>query len=125
MKDTTIRLKPCGKAVVKLVDKDGKPHVGARIGLQYVMTPGPTRFSLTSESLEMAADEDFPENLNFDRTGENKTNKSGEITYGSLIPGVTYRFLNFDQGQSSVEKEFIAEPEKVFDLGTIVIDLGG
>jgi hypothetical protein len=89
----TIRLLPCGSAVVRFVDTRGKPVVGlSNFGLRIQVQPGASMFDRTAldrglvfESTEFVA--------NWDRVNYwlgPATDARGEVTLPGLIPGAKY-----------------------------------
>ncbi len=104
-----VHLKPCGKAVARFVDPDGKPLAKYEPDLQIVVTPGPSamviqeqsrNFLLPRNNTELQSNQDFVSN--FDREhywkwGSQRTRQApvtdeqGRCTFPALIPGATYR----------------------------------
>jgi hypothetical protein len=124
----TIELLPCGAAKARFVDPNGKPvGAGFQLGLHIVVTPGKPRYDFDAYSKgELLSDEDFASNVDQSgpRSGPSmQTDEKGELTFTALIPGATYRFLNFNEGRPTIAKEFVAESGKTFDMGDIVVNL--
>jgi protocatechuate 3,4-dioxygenase beta subunit len=122
-KELTIKLQPCGQAVARFLDAQGKPLADHRPILDIVVTPGPHRYDFkAAEKGQLAADEDFLANI--DRHNYWKgpvTDAQGRCTFPALVPGVTYRFTNFRKGMHTVERDFTVEAGKTFDAGDITI----
>jgi RNA polymerase sigma factor (sigma-70 family) len=122
-KDLTVRLQPCGQAVVRFLDAQGKPLAKHRPTLDIVVTPGPHRYDFkATEKGELAADQDFLANI--DRHNYWKgpvTDAEGRCTFPALIPGVIYRFSAFRKGMFSVARDFTVEAGKTFDAGDITV----
>lgn len=127
----TVRLEPCGSARAWLVDPDGKPVTKPVPGLRtsMIVTPGPAfnndpnakAASVLSADEGVLADMD-PINYNADPAPD----PGGRITLPVLIPGATYRFIDyttFVRGQTGpeVRKEFTVQPGQKLDLGDIRI----
>jgi RNA polymerase sigma factor (sigma-70 family) len=122
-KEVTVKLQPCGQAVARFLDAQGKPVADHRPILDIVVTPGPHRYDFeASQKGQLAADQDFL--VNIDRHNYLKgpvTNAEGRCTFPALIPGVTYRFSAFYKGMFSVARDFTVEAGKTFDAGDITI----
>jgi hypothetical protein len=116
----TITLKPCASAKVRLLKPDGMPvRAGSYGSLYMVVTPGTPAYDLKSLGT-LRADEDFVGN--FDRRNYGRdyvTDKNGVLIAPVLIPGATYRFIDFDDGKTFVVNQFVAEAGKMHDLGDI------
>ncbi len=114
-KPVTVRLSPCGSAEARFVDKQGNPLPAFRPIFYIVARPGP-RYS----DKEPSADSDFVANV--DRLhysgGGSAVDKEGRGKYPCLIPGATYRILDYDL--NSV-KDFSVEPGQALKLGDRVI----
>ncbi len=124
----TVRLLPCGEAVTRLVDADGKARAGQILGLELVVTPGPSRNDLKKvyETGQMAADADYVANidrLNY-RNGR-PTDAEGRVTFPALIPGATYRIVEIGDKDDMVKCEFKAESGKTVKLPDVVRKKGG
>jgi RNA polymerase sigma factor (sigma-70 family) len=81
----TVRLEKCGRAVVRFVNKEGKPVPGYSPYVNIVCRPG-------SKGVE--ADNDFVANvdhINYHGGGGYASGADGRATFPALIPGVTYR----------------------------------
>jgi beta-lactamase regulating signal transducer with metallopeptidase domain/5-hydroxyisourate hydrolase-like protein (transthyretin family) len=120
---TTVTLKPCATAKVRILQHDGKPQQGGIWGPLMVMTPGPAGFDKANPD-QLIADQDYVENI--DRSnfaGDHFPDKNGVLVTPPLIPGATYRFTDIDaKGHGLVTvKEFVAESGKMHDLGEIVL----
>jgi RNA polymerase sigma factor (sigma-70 family) len=122
-KEATVRLQPCGQAVARFLDAQGKPVADHRPMLDIVVTPGPHRYDFkAAEKGQLAADQDFLANI--DRHNYWKgpvSDAQGRCTFPALIPGVTYRLSNFRKGMHFVERDFTVEAGKTFDAGDITI----
>lgn len=125
LETTTIELKPCAEAKMRLVDPEGNPLVDYRPGLHMVVTPGVSQFDYEARRRgELGADEDFVANINrsgFYRNGP-RTDKEGRVTLLELIPGATYRMYAFENGENRVLKQFTVEYGETLDLGEFVVD---
>ena len=123
----TVQLAPCGKAVVRFVDDEGKPlknhQIQAPVILKMVVTPGPT-CEQADDHGTLEADQLFADNLmsRKDRVARKqlKTDADGRCTYSGLIPGATYRLSVWDKDAGVVlKKEFRAEDGKTLDQGDV------
>jgi RNA polymerase sigma factor (sigma-70 family) len=108
----TVTLAPCGRAVARLVDRQGKPRTG----------PGPIFYvvaRLGGRGIE--DDSDFVANV--DRTnypgGRVNPDAKGRCTYAALIPGTTYTILD---NRIRPQRKFAVKPGETLDLGDVVID---
>ena len=119
-----MQLSPCGSAVARFVDPDGKPLVGYEPGLKIVVTPGPPRYSRGApEKAQLTADETFVANFDRRHYWEGpKTDKQGLCTFPALVPGAAYRLTSIEPGTGEVvEKEFKVESGKTFQFPDIII----
>ncbi len=126
----TVRLEPCGAARARVVDPGGKPVAGRLINLIVVMvvTLGPSGSPANDNSGILPADAgnltgvdpvNYPNELSPDA--------DGRITLPALIPGATYRVLDYTaaiRGQTGpeVRKEFTVKPGETVDLGDIRVE---
>ena len=128
----TVRLEPCGAARARLVDPGGKPFAGRLprgfLIFSMVVTPGPPFSSAKDQAGLLAADEDnltSVDPVNYEN--EPVSDPDGRITFPALIPGATYRFIDYTtvvRGQTGPElrKEFTVKPGETVDLGDIRIE---
>jgi hypothetical protein len=125
----TVRLQPCGAAKMRIVGPDGKPVVGrlATRLIQMVVTPGPTHGVTKEQAGFLLADEaDLSQMDPVNYKTEVVPDAEGCIRLPVLIPGATYRFIDYtaanrDQTGAEVRKEFTVEPGQKLDLGDIRI----
>jgi hypothetical protein len=114
-KAATVRLSPCGAAQVRFVDKQGTPLPAFRPLFYIVARPGSE-----GSSPRLEADSDFVANV--DRLhysgGGAAVDDQGRCRFPALVPGATYRILDYDL--RSV-RDFRVEPGQTLDLGDIVI----
>jgi RNA polymerase sigma factor (sigma-70 family) len=110
----TVRLAPCGKAVVRVVKKGGEPLGGTILGLSLVTRPEEENVK-ADEVLVRAVDR-----VNY--RGFDQTDKQGRCTYPALIPGATYRFSRLNL--RSVP-DIVLKPGETRELPDIVIDRPG
>jgi hypothetical protein len=107
----TVRLQPCGKAVVRFVDRGGKPVPGFSPYVRVVARPG-------EKGIE--PDSDFVANvdrLNYSGGGH-AADAAGRCTLPALIPGVTYRL----EGPRLKEaKEVVVKPGETLEVGDVVL----
>ena len=121
--EVTVRLMPCGEAVTRLVDADGKPMTGQGLALELVVTPGASRHDLKKvyEKGQMAADADYVGNLDrLNYWNGPLTDSEGRVTFPALIPGATYRIVEISDRDDMVKCEFKAESGKTVKLPDVV-----
>jgi RNA polymerase sigma factor (sigma-70 family) len=116
-----VKLAPCGRAVARFVSLDGRPVAGTRPWLYIVVTPGPHRYDTAAfRKGLLLADEEVLANV--DRLNYWKgplTDARGRCTFPALIPGVTYRLVDYDRSGTAGRKDFTVESGKTLDLGDI------
>ncbi len=130
----TVRLEPCGAAKARVVDPGGKPVMARSIPgtiimrVTMVVTPGPP-FSRASEKAGvLVADDDSLDRVDpSNYASEPVSDASGRITLPVLIPGATYRFIDYTtavRGETgpALRKEFTVKPGETVDLGDIRIE---
>ena len=84
-KPVTVRLEPCGKAVARFVDKEGKPLASFRLLVYFVARPDAKKQGLSDQ-----ADADFAANVDQVNYRPNPvTDGEGRCTFPALIPGAT------------------------------------
>ena len=127
----TVRLEPCGSARAWLVDPDGKPVAKPvrNLILTMVVTPGPARNHSSNDKAAglLSADEGGltdVDPINYETALA--PDVLGRITLPVLIPGATYRFIDYTavvRGQTGPEirKEFTVKPGQKLVLGEIRI----
>jgi hypothetical protein len=115
----TVRLQPCGSAVMRFVDRQARPLPGYRpnaFGMAVLVRPagGPGVKGPAAEPAVVRL-------MNLDRHhyGAPAADKQGQLTVPLLIPGATYRIEELGR------REFTAESGKALDLGTIAVPTGG
>jgi RNA polymerase sigma factor (sigma-70 family) len=119
----TVRLAPCGRATVRYVDPQGKPIANHRLYPRIVITPGLHRFdrNATKKGLLIA---DGGMLANIDRVNYWRgpvTDAQGRCTLPALIPGATYRLVEYDGDGYAEKKAFSVEAGKTLDLGDVTI----
>ena len=128
----TVRLEPCGAAKARVVGPDGKPVAGRlpQHLIQMIVTPGIpfSRFDKTGLSAADHADLNEVDPVNY--PSEPTSDPDGRLTLPVLIPGTTYRFIDFtraDPAQTipAIRKEFTVKPGETLDLGDIRIEKPG
>jgi RNA polymerase sigma factor (sigma-70 family) len=119
--EVTVRLAPCGAAATRLLDGEGKPLAGRRLGLDLVVTPGAQRFDLKAyDRGEPIADEDYVANIDRLNYWEGpQTDANGRVTLPALIPGATYRIVGLDDRDHIIKCEFQVESGKTLQLPDI------
>ena len=125
--DMTIRLQPCGRATARFVGPDGKPIASHRSTLEFVATPGPSRYDrMKPAEARPMAESDFIGNVDRKHYGNGlRADADGRLTMVSLIPGALYRLTDFstanDEKGEQIRKDFSVGPGETLDLGDIVI----
>ncbi|MGP0065669.1 MAG: carboxypeptidase-like regulatory domain-containing protein [Isosphaeraceae bacterium] len=125
----TVRLEPCGTATARLVGPDGKPIGGfapPRL-LWMVVTPGPLAGIKAQEEGALFADYDSAMAIDpINHAKDPTSDAQGRIAFPALIPGATYRIIDFTTIRSpagvQARKEFTAKPGEALDLGDIRIE---
>jgi hypothetical protein len=124
-----VRLSPCGKAVARFVDPDGKPLVKYEPDLLIIVTSGPSsakigdliRHKKAFDKKEPVSDQDFVANFDREHYWHNLvTDEQGRCTFPALIPGATYRLYVFDKSGDLFDKDFTVKPGETLDLGDVV-----
>lgn len=128
----TVRLEPCGSALARLVDADGKPVARSRDGYgssmtMMVVTPGPDRWSHRKEDQgKLQADMDFLTRIDPAHYPNGLvSDDEGRLHLRRLIPGATYRIYDGTRPQTAsprLRKEFTARAGETIDLGDILIE---
>ncbi|MGO9465510.1 MAG: hypothetical protein ACLQIB_57865 [Isosphaeraceae bacterium] len=128
----TVRLGPCGAAKARVVDPGGKPvagHLPQPLFIMMVVTPGPPAYSLANDQagLLFADDDELRRVDPVNYENEPVADAGGRITLPVLIPGATYRVIDYStavRGQTGpeVRKEFTVKPGETVDLGDIRIE---
>ena len=130
----TVRLEPCGAAKARFVDPGGKP-VAVRLPrgmrLTMVVTPGPPLSRGKDQAGLIAADEaDLSQVDTVNYETELVSDAQGRLTLPVLIPGATYRIVDYttvvrDETGPQVRKEFKVKSGESLDLGDILIEKPG
>ena len=128
----TVRLRPCGLAMARLVDPSGKPIAGYRdpFLISMVVTPGPDRSSRAeADKGLLAADQDYLSRIDPERYADLVSDDQGRITFPALIPGATYRVRDDSADENDdrtpparLRKEFVARSGEAIELGDILIE---
>lgn len=119
-----VRLEPCGQAVARLVDPQGRPVAGpvGRLSVKMVVTPGPTVGSAQENGGAVAADEATLNRVDpVNYATPLAADASGRMILPVLIPGATYRIIDSTGGSVEVRKEFVAAAGQAIELGDILI----
>jgi RNA polymerase sigma factor (sigma-70 family) len=125
--DVTIRLQSCGQAKARFVGPDRKAVAKHQTHFEIVVTPGPSSISREKpEQAVLAADAALVANVDRKHYWNMPlTDAEGRITFPSLIPGASYRIIDFstvgDDRGIQVRKDFVVKPGETLDLGEIVI----
>jgi hypothetical protein len=115
-KEVTVRLEPCGSAVVRCLDKDGKPRKGARPPTYMVARPGNNR----PGDQNVFPDFDFLANVDtVSYSGWDPTaDAEGRLTLPVLIPGATYG-IAIKELQSNF-KELTVKPGEKLKMDIVI-----
>jgi hypothetical protein len=93
-----------------------------------VVTPGPSRSPASAKAGVLKADEDNLSSVDpVNYPNELSPDADGRITLPVLIPGATYRVLDYTaaiRGETGpgVRKEFTVKPGETIDLGDIRVE---
>jgi RNA polymerase sigma factor (sigma-70 family) len=118
--ELTVKLAPCGKALVRLVDGAGQPLANYAPWLQLVVTPGPRIFQALQEKT-LAAEVVSLTGRYGGEPDDLRTDAGGRVTFEGLIPGATYRLKKTHQEPNNeVLKDFSAEAGKTVELEVVV-----
>jgi protocatechuate 3,4-dioxygenase beta subunit len=131
-RSATVRLEPCGSAWARLVDPDGKPVTKSvrDLAVKLVVTSGPAMnpFPNPSDKNSLLSADEYDltsiDPINYERPLA--PDADGRIALPVLIPGATYRFIDYTmyvRGQTGPEirKEFKVKPGQKLLLGDIRI----
>jgi hypothetical protein len=124
--DVKVVIRPCGTAVVRIVDAEGKPVRAGRspAHLEVVLSPGASAGDMRPDERKtspLMADAIYVANLDRERYRSIKTDATGRMTFPTLIPGATYRIIVFNQKEKT-EIEFTVKPGEAKDLGDLKIN---
>jgi hypothetical protein len=110
-KEVTVRLEPCGSAVVRFVDKQGKPRKGFRPHIDMLFRAGDKGVYADSAWLVNI------DRVNYPNLGP-AADAEGHLTYPVLIPGATYflgekpkELLTVKPGET-LKRDVVIEPEQ-------------
>jgi hypothetical protein len=125
----TIRLLACGQARARFVGPDGKPLANHQPFIEFVATRGPSQYSRSKhDDLELRADTVNWSNIDREHYWSGPlTDALGRVSLPNLIPGATYRILDFstnsvkDRG-AQVRKDFTVKTGETVELGDILIE---
>jgi hypothetical protein len=138
----TIRLRPCGSAIARFLDPEGRPAAGVFNGrptagfhpfFHMVVTPGAAMATLifTGQDDGKAVEADwFTWAFRPDGAPDGEADAQGRSTFASLIPGATYRLVLPVRPKSQQEmaerglptKDFTVKPGEVLDLGNFTVE---
>ena len=120
-----VRLAPCGTAVMRLVDPNGKPVKALRGGpwlISMVVAPGATQMR-AAETLADESDLARVDPVNYAKFPA--PDAQGMITFPALIPGASYRVIDRttfrEPSGPQVREEFTVKAGETIDLGEIRI----
>jgi RNA polymerase sigma factor (sigma-70 family) len=126
--DVTIQLLPCGQARARFVGPSGEPVAKHGPHLELIATPGPPRLTRDKpQQAELAADAVFIANVDRKHYWNGRfTDAEGRITLPDLIPGASYRIIDFstvnDDKGVQIRKDFTVKPGETLELGDILIE---
>ena len=111
-----VTLEPCGSAVIRYVNQNGKPLADKGLAFHMVVTPGVTRFDLKAMRDEgaAAADADFISNIDRLNHWDNRSGEDGRLVIPALIPGATYRYPSVED---RLMVEFVAKSGETLEIG--------
>ena len=105
--EVTVKLQPCAKAKVRIVDAEGKPQAGHTLGLVLLLAPDARAFVQHADALG-----------GWGAVG--RADKDGRLTVSGLIPGATYSYAD-----GKKVREVTAEAGKTHDLGEVPTQMKG
>ena len=116
-------LKPCGSAVVRFLDAEGKPAADFEPTVHMVVTPGINPYDYQGmRAGTLTADSDYLGNIdrvNYATFASIRADASGKLKLPALIPGTTYWIITSREGQFEIAKEFVAKSGETLDLGDV------
>lgn len=125
----SVRLEPCGAARARFVDPDGKPATMAlsrNLSISMVVAPGPPRGSAVEKPGAFVALEAEVRQIDTVNYGVDLVSDAeGRLTLPALIPGATYRIVDYTVARGvvpPVRKEFTVKPGQMLDLGDILVE---
>jgi RNA polymerase sigma factor (sigma-70 family) len=126
----SVRLEPCGVVKARIVDSKGKAVTGPILSrsITLILTPGPHYWATREKAGVLAADQaDLTEldPVNYPRP--HAFDSQGRLTLPFLIPGATYRWVDYTaeglrENGPPIRKEFTVKPGETLDLGDILIE---
>jgi hypothetical protein len=116
-----VHLQPCGKAVARFVDPEGKPHAKQSPAATFVLSP--ERIGAAGKHApEVWADAEFMNYVDLEHYGRNQlTDDDGRFTFVALIPVATYKVALFNKTSSWDAKDFSVKSGETLQLPDIVI----
>ena len=120
-----VKLALCGKVTARFLGSDGNPLKEFRPNLVVVVTPGaPSHDREAVEKGLPIADSQLIPNIDRDNYWPGpKTGDDGRITFPALVPGLTYRIINYEKGYGVLKKEFTVKAGQTVDLKEITIPI--
>jgi RNA polymerase sigma factor (sigma-70 family) len=117
-----VKLRPCGKATVRLVDKKGRPVPHLQVHVELIVTPGcHVTDDPPKRKREPEADACYMANLDPDGHAEHRltSDAQGRVTLPTLIPGATFRLTGHraDRRLFNFDKHFTVNAGRTLDLG--------
>ena len=115
-----VHLQPCGKAVARFVDPEGKPQAKQSPCATFLISP--ERIGAAGKhSPDVWEDLEFMANVDPEHHGYNQlTDDDGKFTFLALIPGATYKVL-FGEPYRLDAKDFSVKSGETLRLPDIVI----
>jgi hypothetical protein len=122
-KPVAVQLAMCGKATARFINPQGKAVANLHPWIEIAVTPGPYKFDQKATNKDaLVSDGDYLANIDRHNYWQAApTDKEGRITFPALIPGVTYRIIEYSGDGNPVRKEFTVESGKTRDLGDITV----
>ena len=126
----TVRLEPCGAAKARVVDASRKPVAGHQLRgiVTMVVAPGPPYSRAKDQAGRIAADEAELNQIDaVNYKTELVADAEGRLILPVLIPGATYRFIDYttvvgNETGPAIRKEFTVKSGETLDLGEILIE---
>ena len=116
-----VHLQPCGKAVARFVDREGKPQAQQSSSATFVLSPK-RRSAAGGDSRDVWADTECMAYMDFERHGhDHRTDDNGKVTFPTLIPGAAYQFGLFNKCRESDDKVFSVRSGETLQVPDIVV----
>jgi RNA polymerase sigma factor (sigma-70 family) len=120
-KPLVVRLAPCGSATLRVLDTDGKPWVKYAPPVEFVITPGVSTHLMVVQGDPVVADAESLINLDRLNYWNLRTGADGRVALPALIPGATYRVMQFTGDEWVGAHDFTVGPGENRQLPDLII----